>query len=126
MSNNKFIGSNTFMFRDILYPYVQNDDYCKVKITINMENYDDNDWYYIIINFTYSSKKSHTYNPFYGDTELFEDGDDKEIILVKNSLSEKLVEYILMNLEDISKLSGRRTPQEYKSVVLTQAAIAWG
>ena len=50
---------------------------------------------------------------------------DKEDVIVKNSLSEKLIEYLLMDYEELSKYSGHSTYEHFKSVVMMQIILAW-
>jgi hypothetical protein len=97
---------------------------CNVNIKIELTSYDNNDWYYHF-KFTYPNPNSIRCNPFYMVPLFFEDGEDKQEIIVKNSLSEKLIEYVLMDYEELSKYSGYSTPEHYKGIVMKQIMLVW-
>ena len=98
---------------------------CNVNIKIELAEYDNNEWYYYTFKFTYPDTQSIKANPFYYESEFFEDGGDKQEVIVKNSLSEKLIEYVLMDFDKLSKYSGHSTPQHYKAIVMKQIILAW-
>ena len=47
------------------------------------------------------------------------------IYVVKNSLTEKIVEYLLMDFSDLKKVSGMTTPQQYKILIIEMLTKLW-
>ena len=101
--------------------------YCKVTVYIRELQYDSGENYYDI---TYKYKlgadaASKFHHPFYhSGKNLFDDSVGGDI-LVKNSLSEKLVEYLCMDFADLKKICGRVAPEEYKKSVIQSIALLW-
>ena len=120
-ATKELIGEKNFEFENNF------DSSCKCNALIKVElaKYDNNEWYYYTFKFTYPNTNSIKANPFYCQPLFFEDGGDKYEVIVKNSLSEKLIEYVLMEYDELSKYSGHSTPQHYKAVVMKQIMLAW-
>ena len=63
-------------------------------------------------------------NPFFRDKNQMEDHMDGEII-VKNSLSDQLVKYLLMDFDDLESHSGSVVPDNYKISVIKSISFFW-
>ena len=49
------------------------------------------------------------------------DGD----LIVKNSMSEKLIEYLLMGFDELEEFTGNSTPQGYKGNIMRAITYLW-
>ena len=114
--------SNSFNFYDI------NDEsnFCKLHVTVKKLKYQTKEMYY---NISYSyeyfgnDKKAEKLNPLLliKNDGLSYDGD----IIVCNSLSNELVKYLLMPLDELSKFSGRVNSEQYKIQVIKSINLFW-
>ena len=122
MSHSKtLVGEKTFIFHNVFNESI----WCDAHVKVTISNYDNNDWYYYTIKFNYPEKNSIQANPFRNYKIFFDKGRNKDDVIVKNSLSEKLIEYLLMDYEELSKYCGHSTPEHYKAVVMMQLMLAW-
>ena len=111
---------------------------CKMNVIVNEKVYTHETskphWYYIDYSYEYicnetgkTQKKSEPHripsNPFYGMKNATEEIDGT--IILKNSMTEEMVKYLLMPLEELSKYTGSRCPQEYKKQVILSIANFW-
>ena len=115
------VGEKTFKFHNVFNESI----WCKAHVKVTTKNYDNNDWYYYTIDFKYPDKNSIHANPFKNYKMFFDNGKNKDDVIVKNSLSEKLIEYLLMDFEELSKYSGNSTPEHYKAAVMMQIMLIW-
>lgn len=122
----KSFKPKTFRF----YNEIINDKtkFCDVTINININKYKNGkEYYYINYSYTYSFDKngsgicSHPFNSF---PDLLKNNSDGEII-IKNSLSDKLIEYLLMNFDELEKYSGNSTAIRYKISIMRSIANFW-
>ena len=88
---------------------IQNDIACTVKVEINEKKYDDSSIYYYI---SYHTDEINMAHPFYDKEELMEhlEGD----IIIKNSMTEKMIEYLLMDENELEKYSGNIRKKDLK------------
>ena len=127
-SNNVMSDTeNTFRF----YPFdsCEKHKWCDVTVNVKLIKYgDDVEYYYISYSYVFSDKRlgkdeideSH---PFYGHPEFMEhiNGD----IIVKNTMSEKIIEYLLMGFDELEEFTGRSTPQGYKGNIMRAITYFW-
>lgn len=106
------------------------DVYCDVKIIViekisgDVPIYDITYKYDIPYNSEEHFEKSKRAHPFFYSKNITED--DKEgVIVFRNSLTEKLVEYLLMDKEDLEKISGNTWWVQYKIKIMETLAIFW-
>ena len=106
------------------------DVYCDVtiivieKISGGLPIYDITYKYNIPYNSEEDLEKSKRAHPFFYSKNITED--DKEgVIVFRNSLTEKLVEYLLMNKEELEKISGNTWWLQYKIKIMETLAIFW-
>ena len=122
---------NTFRFNSSNYcNYLPPDEnyWCDLTVTVSLKKYKDSRMFYYIeyaYNFSPNNTTSTTYlcNPLVNlmeDKHLYE-GD----IIVANSLSEKLMEYILMDFKDLKKHSGTPSVEEYKISLMECVHKLW-
>ena len=105
------------------------ENYCEVKIKVLLMNHGRYD---ISYNYSYHGTAGITYNPFWSppitrtaeqDGEL-SDGHEGEVIF-KNSLSEKMIEYICMSNEELAEITGHAMPEDYRINVMRMLAMMW-
>ena len=116
------------------------DDYCQLDITVIETKHGRYD---ITYKYSYHGTADVTFNPFwkplpYEGREFGEgvpdatvprwrymaSGVDGEIIF-KNSLTEQMVEYLLMSDEELSKYSGHHMAGDYRCTILHNIAKMW-
>ena len=122
-----FNKSQTFRF----HPFDSSDKskWCDVTAIVRLIRYEDSsEYYYISYEYVFSNKnlkerEIDDCHPFYGNPELMEhiEGD----LIVKNSMSEKLIEYLLMGFDELEAFTGRSTPQGYKGNIMRAITYLW-
>jgi hypothetical protein len=117
------------LYTNELYP----DKYCDINIIINAQIYDKhkmNDklgetYYYITYYYIYGSHEgSIQEHPFWDNKTLYNHHSNGEII-VKNEVNDKLIKYLMMNMDKLGTVSGKLKPIQYKKRVMHQIALAW-
>ena len=122
--------TNTFTFSD---DFGETKNLCETKISIELKTYDDGRKFYYV-NYTHTiiypngSRKLclnledvESPNPF-SDFGKFKENFDGDIIAY-NSLTEKLVEYLLLDDNKLSEISGSVTSQCYRKQLMFNVAI---
>ena len=122
-----FNKSQTFRF----LPFDSSDKskWCDVTTNVKLVRYEDlSEYYYISYEYVFSNKnlkekEIDDCHPFYGNLELMDhiNGD----IIVKNSMSEQIIEYLLMGFDELEEFSGRSTPQGYKGNIMRAITYLW-
>ena len=109
----------TFKFSNEFNPNELN--YCLVKVTVKVISYKDSKCKYYDITYEnkYANKKSIFLHPLFDTDSL--DGE----IIVKNPLTEKLVEFLLMDYKTLEKFSGNSTAQCYKGSIMRMISELW-
>ena len=116
------------------------DDYCQLDITVIETKHGRYD---ITYKYSYHGTADVTFNPFwkplpYEGREFGEGVPDSSVprwrymasgvdgeIIFKNSLTEQMVEYLLMSDEELSKYSGNHMPTDYRCTILHNIAKMW-
>ena len=116
------------------------DDYCQLDITVIETKHGRYD---ITYKYSYHGAADVTFNPFwkplpYEGREFGEGVPDSSVpswrymasgvdgeIIFKNSLTEQMVEYLLMSDEELSKYSGNHMPTDYRCTILHNIAKMW-
>lgn len=90
---------------------------CVTVITVSEEKYEDGtEWYNIKFEFEYDNPVAM---PLYG-TELFSDDKTQEYIVKVNSLSDELVDYLMMDLEVLKpEAAMKQSVFDYKACIMT-------
>tara|TARA_Y100000389_G_scaffold107615_1_gene104633 strand:+ start:11404 stop:11748 length:345 start_codon:yes stop_codon:yes gene_type:complete len=93
--------------------------YCDVTVTIVHKKYKDNtEFYDIQYDFSYSSKDHDYINPL-------KENDRDGVIIAVNELSDVLVKYLLMDIEELEKYSGSVTGECYKKTIMNTINSFW-
>ena len=101
-------------------------NYCLVKIDVTEVEYNDTKkkYFYISYQYDYSKDLDKSTHPFYGNEYLLENHQDGEIIF-KNELSDKLIEYLLMDEKKLYNKIGFGTVYNYKSSIMKMITHIW-
>lgn len=110
------IYTKTFRFYSDFYDE-HDTEFVDTIITIKTIKYKENNYY--LIKYNHSKPSTHISHPFYKSDH--EDSCQKHIIL-KNPLTDKLVEYLNMDFEVLSEYTGLSTPQCYKKKLMNFTA----
>ena len=120
------------------HPKSKYDQLCNIKVVVEEKEYshqkEKHHWYYISYEYEFIGKKSgktkkiensfkHPSNPFFGMPDAAEEY--QGTIILKNAMTEKMVEYLLLPIDEISKISGTRCPFEYKRQIMKSIALFW-
>ena len=103
----------TFRF----YDDFNSKNYCDIKIKVS-EKKRTLDYYSV----SYSYKEKN-YNPM-SNFLSFKDHEDGEII-VKNEMTEKMIKYLMMDVDQLSELTGCTTPLDYKLRIMVSFSYLW-
>ena len=150
-SNKELIGKNSFNFyhkNPDFFLQIKNSKqydkpYCILNIIVNLHTYDNGTkYYYINYEWNYSlhgkifthekilnspcKKKDQIFslNPHFDDKLFYENHIEGEII-IKNSLSEQLIKYLLMDIKELSKYCGNSDPLYYKANIMKSISFLW-
>lgn len=97
--------------------------YCLIDVTVKKVKYATNEvYYYISYKCLYSSEDPlcKKLNPLLN----IETGYDGEIIFA-NEMSDILIKYLLMPLDELKKFSGRVTAEQYKKQIIKSINLFW-
>ena len=100
--------------------------YYNVDIKIEEKLYVDGKSYYDIsyeIKFNGDKNSRNKIHPFYDGREIQEE--DEEVIIIKNKMTEIMVEYLLYPSEELEKVSGTTTAQAYRTNIMLGLAKLW-
>lgn len=128
MSNINDININssiTKKFRFIDEFDNNNNEFCDITIKVDEKYYNNTTYYNISYNFSYSNPNDLAYkcNPFKQiDTNIQHcDGE----IIVKNSFTQEMIKYLLMDFNELEKYSGLSTPNYYKIQIIQAISLFW-
>ena len=83
------------------------------------------DSYYII---SYSTpnmnEQNKIYHPFYGD-KSYDDCCYEGEIIKKNAMTEQMVNYLMMDEDELSQYTGNTIPQDYKGFIMKSLSNFW-
>lgn len=112
--------SNSFVRKD------NSDEYCSVFINVKKLKYEYGDLYYDV---SYTFQYSHDSDTVKEANPLLDIDDEDDIytgdIIIVNSLSDQLINYLLMPFNELKKYSGHVTPQEYKKSIIKSINLFW-
>ena len=108
----------------------QEEHFCIVKINIKEIQYvhEKKQIYYdITYYYTYSSeaKEALRAHPFYYNQKIRESDDSNGVIIVKNNMTETMINYLLMNEEELSKQIGNTWWMQYKIKIMETLNLFW-
>ena len=97
-------------------------EWCKIKMNIKEINYKDgNTYYYISYTNTFSENIANNCHPLHITHPTHLDGD----IIVKNNISDALIESLLMDDDELSKICGKSSPMSYRGAIMKNIANLW-
>lgn len=102
----------------------QNEEYCYVTINVKSKISGEKPIFDISYTYSYPNSGSQRANPF-NYSKNIERADMEGVIVFKNSLTEKLVEYLIMDQEETEKVSGGTYWLQYKIKVMETLANFW-
>jgi len=126
--------NNTIKIYDDFDNFNLENSHYSIIITIKELKYEDGNYYYDIAytyNFIKSNKKSDESNnklkiilhPFYGNN-MCKDSSDGDIVF-KNELTTKMVEYLLMDDNELVEKTGLTSTQRYRINIMNSLALFW-
>lgn len=142
---SKFIGKNKIVYNIentldplLFYKYYSRgfnlkEIYCTLIITVNLKTYSNEKRFYdLSYNWTYSKNPlredeinpAYNLHPFYNDKKFIVNHNDGEIIY-KNSLTDKIVEFLLLPIDKLSLESGNVSPYQYQKSLLEMVTKLW-
>ena len=95
-------------------------DRCTVHITIKTLSYNSGGYFYDI-SYSYTVSQGADYLHPFGDKPNSAEGD----ILAKNSMTEEMVKFLLMDTDTLSKVCGNTHPDSYKVGIMRALANLW-
>ena len=119
--NIKDIDTKKFRF---YYPYDYNSEkYCDVTIHIKeiTYTYTNEVYYYINYDNIFSDEEAYSSHPLYNDHKSHLDGE----IIFKNELTQKLIEFLIMDDEQLKTHTGKTTPMNYRASIMKNIANLW-
>lgn len=105
--------------------------FCILDIQIKCLTYDSGKQFYdITYNWTYSpwdkngQNPALMLNPFHNDIQFLTDHSEGEIIY-KNLLTDQLVKFLLLPIEELEQICGSVSPYEYQKSLLKMVSCIW-
>lgn len=95
---------------------------CIINIKIDDVVYDNGDLYYYIDYFY--NKEVESSHPFWDDKNLYENHSDGEIVY-NNKMTTEMINHLLMNNDELSKVCGLGCPEYYKINIMKCLAFLW-
>ena len=123
MTAKQIISKNQKSFK-FTHPYDNNSDlYVTINITVTeLFNTKYNKYYYnVYYDNIFSEGESTICHPLYNNYKTHLDGD----IVVKNKITEALVEYLLFDDQELSKYSGSTSVMSYRGAIMRNIANLW-
>ena len=120
----------TFRFVDLLGSTNNDNIYCDINITVEELQYENGHIYYMIkYKNTFSNQSDlkkdeiNQAHPFFYDKQFISniDGD----VIVKNKMTEQIINHLLMDPSELSLHSGSTTPMNYRANIMKMIALMW-
>ena len=111
-------------FYDPLFDH-DNDKYTDVTIKVERKRYaNKKEFFYIDYKYKYSPKNVFGYegHPFLGT--VYEESKDGDIVAA-NFMTETMINYLLMDTQELSKICGNVTPRTYKVSIMHALTNFW-
>ena len=90
------------------------------KLYVTGKSYYDISYEYVFNGDKNSRNKIH---PFYDGREIQEE--DEGVIIIKNKMTEIMIEYLLYSDEELENVSGTTTAQAYRTNIMSGLAKLW-
>jgi hypothetical protein len=128
MSNTIIVSTKQRIFKFVNEFNSNDKSFYNVDIKIEEKLYVDGKSYYdISYEYVFNGDKNsrNKIHPFY-DSESKEIQDDVEgVIILKNKMTEVMVEYLLYSNEELENVSGTTTAQAYRINIMLSLAKLW-
>lgn len=95
--------------------------FCMVGITVKEKMSSGKE--YFDITYTYSFEGNEEMRQFV--QPLYKSEDSDGVIVVKNAMTELMVDYLLKEPEELEKVSGTSTAQHYRTVIMENLCRLW-
>jgi hypothetical protein len=103
------------------------DEYCTVFVSVRKLKYKSGKMYYDVsykYNYSHNTSTVKEANPLFNIDN--DDGDSyKGDIIAVNSLSDQLINYLMMPFNELAKYSGSVMPSEYKISIIKSINLFW-
>lgn len=105
------------------HPYDRfSSEWCKIKINVKEIKYNENEIYYNVTYCnTFSENIPNTCHPLHITHPTHIDGD----IIIKNNITDALIESLFMNNDELSKICGKSSPMSYRGAIMKNIANLW-
>ena len=106
----------------------QETHFCKLRISVVEMTYKSGLTYYDIsynYNFSDESQEAKRAHPFFYNKKIMESDDTKGVIIIKNKMTETMVEYLLMESKKLGKEIGHSWWMQYKIKTMEALNILW-
>ena len=106
----------------------QEEHYCNLRIAVIEMTYESGLNYYDISYFyTFSDEGEETKraHPFFYNKKILESDDVHGLILVKNKMTETMLEYLLMDPDELGKEIGHSWWMQYKIKIMETLSLFW-
>lgn len=114
----------TVIKEDNIYNGTVKFDNCDLTITVVLKTYDNHKkFYYVDYQWNYK-ENDMKYHPMHYDEDFIENHNDGDII-VQNELSDKLIEFLIMNNDDLQEKSGTVHVIEYRKQIIKTISLFW-
>ena len=114
----------TVIKEENIYNGTVNFDNCDLTITVVLKTYDNlKKFYYVDYVWKYKDNNLK-YHPMQYDKDFIENNNDGDII-VQNELSDKLIEFLIMNNDDLQEKSGTVHVTEYRKQIIKTISLFW-
>ena len=102
-----------------------NNEFCEITIRVFEKYYNNTTYYDITYDFSYSNPNDQAQkcNPFIQMDNNIQHSDGE--IIVKNSFTQELIKYLLMDFDELEKYSGLSTPNYYKIKIIQAISLFW-
>ena len=90
------------------------------KLYVTGKSYYDISYEYV---FNGDKNSRNKINPFYDGKEIHEDAEG--VIIIKNKMTEIMIEYLLYSDEELENVSGTTTAQAYRTNIMSGLAKLW-
>lgn len=102
--------------------------YCNLRIAVIEMMYESGQVYYDIsyyYTFSDETEKSKRAHPFFYNKKIIESDDINGVIIIKNKMTESMVEYLLMDADKLSKCIGNTWWIQYKIKIMESLNLLW-
>ena len=97
---------------------------CRLSIEVWEKTSKESGRTFYHLDYIWTYHKSLVDNPLFQDKEFIENNMEGEII-VKNPMTQNMVELLVMSDKDLAKHSGNKEPKEYRLRIIKAISLFW-